>query len=117
MGPIGALSAGMAIEVLRGTAGQAILKKYGEQLTEFIAAVSKLSVPEILELDKDNFEIPYSEITSVKIKKEGILGEPRVKKGRFFVEWKRKDNFEIMLTEDFEECRNIVEAYFPTKMK
>jgi hypothetical protein len=117
MGPIGVLAAGMAIDVVRGTAGQAILKKYDEQVTEFIAAVSGLTVPEILELDKDNFEIPYSEITAVKIKKEGILGEPHAKKGRFFVEWKRKDKFEIMVTEDFDECRSIVESYFSMKMK
>jgi hypothetical protein len=86
-------------------------------LRQYIEQVSKLSVPQILELDKDNYEIPHYEISSVKIKKESVWDERVIMKGRFIVKWKRKDRFGIMVTEDFNICKKIVETYFPNKLK
>jgi hypothetical protein len=116
-GPFEQKTADKAVSALRNTPGRAMLRKYDEQLKEFIAAISKLSVPEMLALDDDNFEIRHAEIRSVKITKAGMLSGSRVRKGRLVVEWKRKDQFDIMLTEDFAKCKNIVERYFQTMVK
>lgn len=72
--------------------------------------LSKLSIAEIIARDKDNFKIPYKDISKVKIRRK--LGPySKYFEGILKVEGKRKDSFLVWRKQDnaFDECNKILE--------
>ena len=85
------------------------------------------SLESILEADKDNFEIPYSEIKKIEMKKASIAdklwsahrtGYTKTYAGTLEIHTlSKKDKFEISsFRQDFEQCVEVVRLVLPEKL-
>lgn len=85
-----------------------------------VEAMQKVSIKSILEADKDNFEIPYSEIKRFEIGKPTlgarlISDSPSIA-GVVKIVGKDEQEFRIPSGQNFEECVNIVRSVLPDKL-
>lgn len=109
--------------VTGGAAGAAIghligkkVRPASDERDEKVKAMNKMPVDKILNLDKNNFEILYKDVTSVKLKNpfNGVMG---FGVWSLNVEGKKKDKFNIAPNQNFEECRKIFESAVPEKLR
>ena len=76
--------------------------------------LKKVSFESILKADKDNFEIPYSEITRIGMKKSSLAD--RYAGTLEIYTLTKKDKFEITSGHDFEQCVEVVRSVLPEKL-
>jgi hypothetical protein len=82
--------------------------------------MEKLPVEEILKLDADNFEILYSDITSVELQEykfQGNIRLPIYRIGRVTIEAKTTLRLEIPMQEYYKECVNAFKSFLGDKVK
>lgn len=77
----------------------------------------RMSVDEILRMDKNNFEIPYDEIYAVKTEKNLFNLDKRPRIGVLTIEGKKKYKFDIAPNQNFEECQKLITSLLPDKIK
>ena len=106
-GGIGAGLGHVIEEKVRGSS----FKKREDKIKSF----EKMSIDELLKMDKKNFDIPYKDISKIEIKKGVGISGPRT--GVLSIEGKKKEKFNIAINQKFEECEKIVKEALPDKLK
>jgi hypothetical protein len=95
---------------------QLAFKNSGEKflrLENRTSPYTKMPTGAILRLNKDNFELPYDDISSIKMEKRGLS-----KQGRFLrIEGKRNETFEIAGGQDPDHCWDKVLTMLPDQAK
>lgn len=72
----------------------------------------------VLAADKNNFELPYSYITKVEMKKGGFSPAHGVRAGKMVISThETKQEFEIISGQKFEDCVNVVRSVLPNKLQ
>lgn len=83
-------------------------------------ALAKVPISELLSMDKANFELSYSSITSLEIKKAGLAEKAGLtipRSGKLKIETNsKKEDFDIPSAQDFEACFAILNEKFPGKL-
>lgn len=93
---------------------------YKRTLTGFL---EKLPVEAILQLDADNFEIFYSDITSIELEENKFPGDVYIyfpwfrKSGRVTINAKTKLHLEIPMQECYTECVKAFKSFLGEKVK
>ena len=115
-----------ALLVIAGTdvaetlAGLAITLRQGKEIPGLAERDGKLLViPQtVLAADTDNFELPYSHITKIEMKKGGFSGSHWTRAGKMVISThQKKQKFEISNGQKFEDCMNIVHSVVPDNLK
>lgn len=77
--------------------------------------LERVTVDKVLALNKDNFGIPYKDISRMEVRKSsaGIMG-PRT--GVLKIEGKREEKFDIRADQDFDECTKTLKKHLPEKL-
>lgn len=127
---IGGLTAGIGGAILGSITDKRARQKREEKASKFV----ELMPEEILKMEKENFEIAYTEIERVEMKKKTFLSpsgtlmivgnvtpilvklgyKPTV--GLFRKKVQREVVFDIGRDQDFEECKNIVSEALQIKL-
>ena len=92
-----------------GTTGLAI---YNRSLSKRADELKDISIDEILKADKDNFMIPYRDITKVEMKKGGMLSPTRVT----FLTKDKKYTFNLLKRKTFNDCVDLIKSILPDKV-
>jgi hypothetical protein len=94
-------------------------KETEEKIKSLPDSLGDRSVDELLGMDKNNFQIAYSDISRMEMKKSALgmsLSGPMI--GRLSIQvGGRKRKFEIAPRQGFEECRNVVASCLPDKLR
>ena len=91
--------------------------KLNKELEKASEGGEKVSTESILMADKGNFEIPYSTITKIEIRKSPIgLAWFRTGKISIFTIGKKKYKFDIVYGQKFEEVVRLVRSALPDKL-
>ena len=117
------------------TSDRMIVAKVGGQLTIDLGAFAKkaeelkeVSLESILKADKNNFEIPYSDIVNIEIKKSGWKDKivaNRLVPGVITVKGKEEHKFVIaqikaeaskFKPQKFQECVDLLRSILPSKL-
>lgn len=92
----------------------------GDKEKKEAEAMQKASMKSILEADKDNFEIPYSEITRLEINKPTLgarfMSDTGSITGVVKIVGKNEQKFQIVSGQNFEDCVNIVRSVLSDKL-
>jgi len=92
----------------------------GDKEKKEAEALQKASIKSILEADKDNFEIPYSEITRFEINKptlgSRLMSDTGSITGVIKIIGKNEQKFRIPSGQNFEDCVNIARSVLPDKL-
>jgi len=77
--------------------------------------LERVTVDKVLALNKDNFGIPYKDISRIEVRKSsaGIMG-PRT--GVLKIEGKREEEFDIRADQDFNECTKTLKKHLAEKL-
>lgn len=113
---------------LKDILGPVALKEYAEKAEE----LKQVSQESILKADKDNFEIPYSDITNIEIKKAGWKDRLKTDmRGIGTITIKGKEEQKLQITQAFridpsapsglrpqrlEDCINVVRSVLSNKL-
>jgi hypothetical protein len=92
-------------------------KQSFKEREEKIKSLTKLSINEIIKLDKNNFEIIYKDIFKIEIKKTSGVGSTGARVGTLSIEGKKKEKYDIIMNQKFEECEKIVKEVLSDKLK
>ena len=92
-----------------GTVG---LTLYDRRLSKKADELRDVSLDEVLRADKDNFMIPYQDITKVEMKKGGILSPTKI---TFFTK-DRKYTFNLLKRKIFDDCVELIKSILPDKV-
>jgi hypothetical protein len=72
----------------------------------------------VLAADNNNFELPYSDITKVEMKKGGFSSAHGARAGKMVISThEKKQEFEIPYGQKFEDCVNVVRSVMPDKVQ
>lgn len=88
---------------------------YNNIANKRVDKLRKMQLQDILDLDKLNFSIPYSEIEKIEIKKKSILSP----KGRRIIDIKTKSKkywFRIVEEKAFDDYISLVKKILPNKV-
>jgi hypothetical protein len=98
------------------TAGGIIGARHRKITEDTLAMTSELPTEAIVGLDENNFEILYSDISSVKIRKDRIFSDFRDRIGAFEIKGKMNDKFDIESDENYANCVSVVKSFLSDKM-
>ena len=72
----------------------------------------------VLAADNNNFELPYSDITKVEMKKGGFSSAHGARAGKMVISThEKKQEFEIPYGQKFEDCVNVVRSVMPDRLQ
>jgi tetratricopeptide (TPR) repeat protein len=75
-----------------------------------------VSLDEILRMDKLNYDIPFYEISQVEMN-QSTHGVNGARAGKMTIDYKnKKDSFDILETESFDNCANLARSYLGMKL-
>jgi len=102
---------GVALSGLSGVLGEVGRADIDRRVKEMSEDVPGMSAEDILNADKDNFAIPYSNIVKVEAKKGGLLSPTSFK----FSTTDKKYQFNILEKKKFDEYVELVRTILPEK--
>jgi hypothetical protein len=103
---------GVALSGLSGVLGEVGRADINRRVKEMAEDIPGMSAEDILNADKDNFAVPYSDIVKVETKKGGLLSPTSLK----FSTTDKKYQFNILKKEKFDEYVELVRTILPGKV-
>lgn len=91
-----------------GITGLAI---YNRTMSKKAEKLKDITMDEILKADRDNFMIPYQDITKVEMKKGGMLSPTKFT----FLTAGNKFTFNLLNKEKFNDCVELIKSILPSK--
>jgi len=74
------------------------------------------SLDEILDMDKQNFGIPFDEVAKIELK-HSTYGVNGIRAGKMIISYKtHQDSFDILPTEAFDHCEKLIKDFLPSKL-
>jgi hypothetical protein len=116
-GAIAGSALGGAIGGLIGSSiDQKLQKSAGKKQDEKIKSFNDMSIEDLIQMDKNNFELLYGEIINIDIKRSSFsLNGART--GLLTIESKKKENFEIAPNQNYEDCHKTLQLILPEKIR
>jgi hypothetical protein len=117
-GDIAAVALGGAVGgALGGLIGSAISSKMGKgkEQEERIKKFNELTPEELVKSDKSNFEILYSDIQKVEIKKS-VMGVNGLRTGTVSISGAKNEKVDICAGQNFDACVGIVRSFLAGKV-
>lgn len=91
-----------------GITGLAI---YNRNMSKKAEKLKDIPIDEVLRADRDNFMIPYQDITKVEMKKGGMLSPTKFT----FITADDKFTFNLLDREKFNDCVELIKSILPNK--
>jgi hypothetical protein len=118
-GLAGAISGGVVGGALGGIIGatieQKLQKSSAKKKDEKIRNLSEMSIDEVLQLDKNNFELYYGDIIKIEMK-NSTFSFNGARSGTISIERKKKEKFDLAANQNYEDCEKLVSALLPGKL-
>lgn len=99
-----------------GAAGGMIGNRLRRVTEDKVAMASEIPVEEMLKLDEKNFQVLYSDIASVKIRKDRVFAHFRDRIGTIEIKGKTNDKFDIESDENYKNCITTFESFLAGKL-
>ncbi len=107
-----ALKAGLGAAFGGPAGGYEAVKKHDKKMSKKSAKIVGLPAKEILEADKLNYAIPYSDIVKVEMKRGGFLSSPKI----VISTTHKKHTFRIVEKKAFNGYLELVRSMLPNKV-
>jgi hypothetical protein len=116
-GAIAGGAVGGAVGAIIGSSiDQKIQKSASKRKEEKIKSLNEMSIEDLIQMDKNNFEMLYGEIIGIEVK-NATFSLNGARTGVLTILSKKKEKFDIAPNQNFDECYNIINTILPEKMK